>query len=76
MIFADLTVLQWTLIGALALIVLGLLICLLSTHARYELLKTVFFWIGLVAAVLGALLALLRPLVWLAKQLSDATGAG
>lgn len=66
-----------TVIGsAIALMIGGLLICFLSPHARFQLLKTVFHWIGLVIAVLGLILFIIRPLIWLARQISDATGAG
>ena len=60
--------------SALLMMVCGLLLCLLSSNARYEILKTLFFWAGLVIAVVGLLLFLIRPLVWIAKQLSDAIG--
>ena len=62
--------------SALALMICGLVLCWLSPNARYEILKKVFFWIGLVIAVLGLILFIIRPLIWIAKQISDATGAG
>lgn len=61
---------------ALGMMIGGLVLCLLSSHAKYEILKTLFFWVGLVIAILGLLLFLIRPIIWIAKQLQDAIGTG
>jgi len=74
-LFAEFTSVQITIGTALLMMVAGLVLCLLSAHSRYEILKTLFFWAGLVIAVLGLILFLIRPLVWIGKQLSDAIGA-
>ena len=63
-------------IGCIVAMVLGLVLCLLSSHAKYPILQKIFFWVGLVIAIIGLLIFLLRPLIWIAKQLSDATGVG
>lgn len=61
--------------GALGMIVLGLAICYLSAQAGSEGLKKLFWWVGIIVAVLGLLLFIIRPLIWLAKQISEAIGA-
>jgi hypothetical protein len=73
--FAEITAFQATLGTALLMIVAGLLICLLSSHGRYEILKTIFFWVGLIVAVLGLILFMIKPLIWVGRQLTDAIGA-
>jgi hypothetical protein len=63
--------------GSLALIVCGLLIVVLAQMAEMHIvLKYVFKWLGIIFAVLGAILVVARILLWIAKQIGDATGAG
>lgn len=76
MIFAELSNLHIMIGSALVLIVLGLLILMLRQHAEYEILKTVCKWIGIVVLVIGLILFIIRPLIWIAAQLQNATGVG
>ena len=57
---------------ALGLMIGGLLVCYLSASAGRA--ATVFWWLGIVCAVCGALLLLAKIVVWLATQLSNAIG--
>ncbi len=54
---------------AVGLIVAGLVICWLSSQAHYPLLARIFFWVGLVLAVVGVVLLLAPALNWLSVQL-------
>lgn len=59
---------------ALGLLIGGLVVCALSPHAGHPLLVRVFWWLGILCAVAGALL-ILAPLVeWLAAQVRAALG--
>ena len=61
------------LLGVLLLIG-GLAIIWLSSTAKYPLLVTVFFWIGLVLAVFGAILVIAQPLIWAYAQIRSMLG--
>lgn len=56
------------------LVIGGLVMVMLSTHARFPLLCEVIFWLGIVIALVGAVLLLTPPLVWLNRQLCEAMG--
>lgn len=58
---------------AVGLIVFGLLICFLSGSAGKA--ATVFWWLGIVLAVVGGLLLLEPIVVYVAEHLKQAIGA-
>ncbi len=60
-------------IGVL-LILAGLGICFLSSGAGK--LATVFWWIGIIVAILGGLLTLLPAMTWVTVNLKQALGIG
>jgi hypothetical protein len=59
---------------ALALLVGGLLVCMLSVHAKHAMLVAVFWWIGILSAIMGAVLILAKIIVYIANELSKALG--
>ena len=65
---------HWYIGIALLLMLAGLGICYLSGSAGNALLSRVFWWIGILCAVCGALLILAKIIVWLAGHLSAALG--
>jgi lysylphosphatidylglycerol synthetase-like protein (DUF2156 family) len=59
----------------LALIIGGLVVCLLSKGAGNPTLVTLFWWVGIIVAVCGLVLAL-EPLIhWAARNLREMIGA-
>lgn len=75
--FADastLSTIQVMIGSAVFLIVCGLGICFLSKSERGVIMTTLYFWVGRIIAAIGLLFILIRVLLWIAKQLSEATG--
>jgi hypothetical protein len=60
---------------AIGLIIGGLVICLLSGNAKQPFLITLFWWIGIIVAVVGLLLAIAPIVAWLAGTAKQAIGA-
>jgi hypothetical protein len=50
----------------------GLAMVVMSNYAKFPLLVIVIFWLGIVIALVGAVLLLTPPLVWLNLQLRSA----
>ena len=61
-------------IVALALMVGGLVLCVLSPKAGHPLLATVFWWVGLLLAVVGLLMILAPAIAWVNAQLKSMLG--
>ncbi len=59
---------------AVGLIIGGLVICFLSKNAGQPMLVTLFWWVGIILAVLGLILVLAPVLVWIAAQIRAALG--
>lgn len=59
---------------ALAMLIGGLLVCFLSGSAKYPVLVTVVWWIGIVIVLCGALLLLCPILIYVSTQLRQALG--
>ncbi len=59
---------------ALGLIIGGLVICLLSRQAGSPLLVTIFWWVGVICAIIGLVLLLTPVLVWINNQLQSMIG--
>ncbi len=62
-----------TLLYGVLLIIGGLVIVFLSPKGRS--LAVVFYWFGIAVAICGLILALIRPLVWVGRNLNEALGA-
>jgi tellurite resistance protein TehA-like permease len=75
MLLADIGIYQ-AVSYPVGLMVAGLLICYLSESARYTVLKILFWWAGIVFACLGLLIVLINIFAYIARVLSNATGAG
>ena len=58
----------------IVLVISGLVMVMLSHYAKFPLLCAVIFWLGIVIALVGAVLLVTPPLVWLNKTLCDAMG--
>jgi hypothetical protein len=65
---------QWYIGISLALMLAGLAVCWLSPSAGTPLLTRVFWWIGILCALCGALMILAKIIVWVATQLQSALG--
>ena len=59
---------------AIGLIIGGLLICFLATHAKLAILVTVLQWVGIILVVVGLVFLLTPVLVWLNAQLHSMLG--
>lgn len=59
---------------ALGLLIGGLVVCALSPHAGNPLLTRVFWWLGILCAVCGALMLLAPIIEWLSAQVQSALG--
>jgi hypothetical protein len=58
---------------AIVLIIAGLAICWLAPNAK-GVAGRVFYWIGIIVAVVGALLFLAKPIAWAAAKLAEIFG--
>ncbi len=56
-------------IVALALMIGGLVLCMLSPKSGSALLTNLFWWVGLLLAILGLVLVLAPIVSWIAAQL-------
>ena len=74
--FAEMPNLMSQAHDSLLIIVMGLAIVFFNEAVKHKLPKLVFYWIGLIVAVIGAILFAIRPLAYGVKHLSDATGVG
>ncbi len=59
---------------ALGLLIGGLLICLLSSQASNPALVGIFWWAGIICAVIGLVLLVFPVLAWVHGQLRAAIG--
>lgn len=77
MLFAEISPVTLTIGVALALLIGGLVIVLLSKKALDPgTIATVVWWLGMLCVVLGALFMVTPILIWITKQLGDAMGIG
>lgn len=53
----------------------GLAICLLSAQAKNAFMVTLFWWAGIVIAVVGLLILLAKVILWLAGHAQQMIGA-
>ena len=60
---------------AIGLMIGGLVICMLSGNAKQPTLQTLFWWVGIIVAVCGLVMALEPILAWIARNLREMLAA-